>query len=68
MKQLRDELELSPAEMARYMGVSRHTYAKWESGERGQSAAVKRLVHVLTVIKTMNPSLHDELIRQAKED
>ena len=66
MKELRIDLKLTSKQMAKYLGVSVATYYKWESQQRGQSAAVLRLLDVLNIIRTFCPSVHDQLINEAK--
>ena len=68
MIKFRQDLNLSIKQMAKYMGVSISTYTKWEKGARGQSAAVKRLVEVLRLIQTFCPSVHKQLIDEAKKN
>ena len=58
LAQTRSRLDLSPAEMADYLGVPIYTLRKWESGERGSSAAVLRLLDVLGMVEAMAPALH----------
>lgn len=58
LAQTRSRLDLSPAEMANYLGVPIYTLRKWESGERGSSAAVMRLLDVLGMVEALAPALH----------
>ena len=58
LAQTRFRLDLSPAEMADYLGVPIYTLRKWESGERGSSAAVMRLLDVLGMVEALAPALH----------
>lgn len=58
LAQTRSRLDLSPAEMADYLGVPIYTLRKWESGERGSSAAVMRLLDVLGIVEALAPALH----------
>ena len=58
LAQTRSRLDLSPAEMADYLGVPIYTLRKWESGERGSSAAVMRLLDVLGMVEALAPALH----------
>ena len=43
----RNELELSPVEMSRAMGVSYETFNGWESGRRTMPAVAIRCVELL---------------------
>lgn len=58
----RSRLDLSPAEMADYLGVPIHTLRKWESGERSGSATLLRLLDVLGIVEAMAPALHASLL------
>lgn len=62
LAQTRSRLDLSPAEMADYMGVPIYTLRKWESGERGSSAAVMRLLDVLGMVEALAPALHESFL------
>lgn len=62
LAQTRSRLDLSPAEMADYLGVPIYTLRKWESGERGSSAAVMRLLDVLGMVEAMAPALHESFL------
>lgn len=55
---LRSRLDLSPAQMADYLGVPIHTLRKWETGERGGSATLLRLLDVLGMVEALAPALH----------
>lgn len=59
---LRSRLDLSPAQMADYLGVPIHTLRKWESGERSASATLLRLLDVLGIVEAMAPALHASLL------
>lgn len=65
---LRDKLNLTLTEMAKYMGVSYQTYFKWEMGNRVPNASVKKLVEVLGLISTFCPAINDQLIVDAKKN
>jgi transcriptional regulator with XRE-family HTH domain len=60
--QTRSRLDFSPAEMADYLGVPIYTLRKWESGERGSSAAVMRLLDVLGMVEALAPALHESFL------
>ena len=47
LTEARMELELSPVEMARAMGVSYETFNGWESGRRSMPAVAVRCVELL---------------------
>lgn len=51
-------LNLDEREAADYLGVPIYTLRKWESGERGSSAAVMRLLDVLGMVEALAPALH----------
>jgi len=55
---LRSRLDLSPAQIADYLGVPIYTLRKWESGERSGSATLLRLLDVLGMVEAMAPALH----------
>ena len=59
---LRSRLDLSPAQMADYLGVPIHTLRKWESGERSGSATLLRLLDVLGMVEALAPALHDSFL------
>jgi transcriptional regulator with XRE-family HTH domain len=59
---LRSRLDLSPAQMADYLGVPIYTLRKWESGERGGSATLLRLLDVLGLVEALAPGLHSALL------
>lgn len=59
---LRSRLDLSPAQMADYLGVPIHTLRKWESGERSGSATLLRLLDVLGMVEALAPGLHSALL------
>jgi transcriptional regulator with XRE-family HTH domain len=59
---LRSRLHLSPAQMADYLGVPIYTLRKWESGERGGSATLLRLLDVLGLVEALAPGLHSALL------
>lgn len=48
--------------MADYLGVPIYTLRKWESGERGSSAAVMRLLDVLGMVEALAPALHESFL------
>jgi DNA-binding transcriptional regulator YiaG len=54
--------ELTPEEMAIYLGVPVHTLLKWLNGTRTPTASAVRLVEVLGIIETMAPMIHDHLL------
>lgn len=62
LAQTRSRLDLSPAELADYLGVPIYTLRKWESGERGSSAAVMRLLDVLGMVEALAPALHESFL------
>lgn len=62
LAQTRSRLDLSPAEMADYLGVPIYTLRKWESGERQGSATLLRLLDILGMVEALAPALHDSLI------
>lgn len=62
LAQTRSRLDLFPAEMADYLGVPIYTLRKWESGERGSSAAVMRLLDVLGMVEALAPALHESFL------
>ena len=49
-------LNLDEREAADYLGVPIYTLRKWESGERGSSAAVMRLLDVLGMVEALAPA------------
>ena len=51
-------LDLSPTQAAEYLGVSIYTLRKWESGERGGSATLARLLDILGMVEAMAPAIH----------
>ena len=59
---LRSRLDLSPAQMAEYLGVPTHTLRKWETGERNGSATLLRLLDVLGMVEAMAPALHNSFL------
>lgn len=59
---LRSRLDLSPAQMADYLGVPIYTLRKWESGERSGSATLLRLLDVLGMVEALAPGLHSALL------
>lgn len=59
---LRSRLDLSPAQMADYLGVPLYTLRKWESGERSGSATLLRLLDVLGMVEAMAPALHEAFL------
>jgi DNA-binding transcriptional regulator YiaG len=59
---LRSRLDLSPAQIADYLGVPIHTLRKWESGERNAGAALIRLLDVLNFLEVFAPALHAGLL------
>jgi DNA-binding transcriptional regulator YiaG len=61
---LQARLSLPPAAMARYLGVPRPTWDKWERGEREPPAALWRLVEVLGLVEMLAPDLHNLLINR----
>ena len=63
---LRSRLDLSPAQMADYLGVPIHTLRKWESGERSGSATLLRLLDILGMVEALAPGLHAALVPAAE--
>lgn len=55
-------LNLDEREAADYLGVPIYTLRKWESGERGSSAAVMRLLDVLGMVEALAPALHESFL------
>lgn len=51
--------------MADYLGVPIHTLRKWETGERGGSATLLRLLDVLGIVEALAPAIHESLIPDA---
>ena len=62
LAQTRSRLDLSPAQMADYLGVPLYTLRKWESGERSGSATLLRLLDVLGMVEAMAPALHESFL------
>ena len=62
LAQTRSRLDLSPAEMADYLGVPIYTVRKWESGERQPGAAVLRLFEILGMVEALAPALHESFL------
>jgi len=47
LKQWRSDLGLTQPQMARYVGVSIHTWRKWEQGQHGWPEAAQSLIDLL---------------------
>jgi DNA-binding transcriptional regulator YiaG len=51
LKTWRDDLGLTQPQMARYVGVSVHTWRKWEQGQHGYPDAVESLIELLQLME-----------------
>ena len=63
---LRERLKLTNAQAADYLGVSVHTYIKWQSGERTPPAVAVRLLDVMGSLETIAPAIHDYFLPKGK--
>ena len=61
-------LGLSDLAMAHYLGIPLPTWTKWSDGTRTLDAAPRRLIRVLRLIQTDSPELHDQLIRESRQN
>ena len=57
-------LNLSPADLAAYLGVARPTADKWTKGERQPPAVALRLLDVLALVEMTLPDVHNSLINR----
>jgi|SaaInlStandDraft_3_1057020.scaffolds.fasta_scaffold293995_1 DNA-binding transcriptional regulator YiaG len=62
LKEWRERLELTPPQMARYVGVSYHAWLSWENGSRSPRGPAKRLMEVLQMVEVMAPVVHSNLM------
>lgn len=67
LKQKRENLGLSQADMARLMGVHYNTWVKWERGENAITAAPLRAVAILVQIHNETPDLFELILNQYVE-
>jgi DNA-binding transcriptional regulator YiaG len=63
---LKARLNLSPAELAHYLGVARPTADKWLAGQRRPPAIAMRLLDVLALVEMALPDVHDSLMKRTK--
>lgn len=63
---LRNRLNLTNVQAADYLGVSVHTYIKWQSGERTPPAVAMRLLDVMGSLETIAPAIHDYFLPKGK--
>lgn len=49
-------------QMAVYLGVELPTYRNWEKNRRGVPDTVARLVYVLSLVETLAPDIHRQLL------
>jgi DNA-binding transcriptional regulator YiaG len=61
LRKWRDSLYFSQPEMARYVGVSLHTWRKWEQGQHDLTGAGAALVELLQELDG-NPMTGDQII------
>lgn len=59
--ELRAELQLSHADMARILGVHRHTWIKWERDEQGPPTAAARML-MTSIVYMYQHGLLDDFI------
>lgn len=67
LRAIKQRLNLSNAQMARYLGVQIGTYHQWLSGARVPSSATMRLVEVLELVEGWDPALHELLLSAPKD-
>jgi DNA-binding transcriptional regulator YiaG len=63
---LKTRLNLSPTELAHYLGVARPTADKWTKGERQPPAVALRLLDVLALVEMALPDIHNSLMKRTK--
>lgn len=63
---LRNRLNLTNTQAADYLGISVHTYIKWQSGERTPPAVAMRLLDVMGSLETIAPAIHDYFLPKGK--
>ncbi len=56
----RKQLDLTPTEMARAMGVPYDTFKDWQSGKRGMPLVANRCVELLLLLPRTAKRLADE--------
>ena len=66
LQRARAGLDLTPPQMAQYLGVPVYTYLKWENGHRTPNASAHRLLDILEQVRANAPKLHDKLLREVK--
>jgi DNA-binding transcriptional regulator YiaG len=64
LKATKARLNLSNADMAKYLGVPTNTYHQWLNGARVPGSSTMRLLEVLEIIEGWDPALHELLIAQ----
>lgn len=66
VKAMRLSMKMTVNEFSKYLGIAPITYYKWEQSPSRQHAAVTRLINVMQLIKVMSPSLHEQIVIDAK--
>jgi transcriptional regulator with XRE-family HTH domain len=64
----RQRLALTKEQMAKYLGTSPNTYAKWENGTRYPSRSAAYLFRVLQQAESACPALHKQLLPKGAND
>jgi len=64
IKTLQARLGLSPADLARYLGVARPTADKWLAGQRRPPMVAMRLLDILALLEITLPDVHNSLINR----
>lgn len=67
IKETMNRLNLTPQQMADYLGVPPQTLHNWLIGAREPNVVLFRLLEVLSIIEVMAPNIHANLIPARRE-